>query len=87
MVAKERKKISDDEEQIAEEREADPGVVVVVIPDHRVRRLQHLLSDLVKIAGRGVHHEAQPPGSAMRHVGAEERAGPRDGGRSGAACE
>jgi hypothetical protein len=40
-----------DEEQeksITEERKQDPGIDIVV-PDHRVRRLQHLLSDLVKL--------------------------------------
>lgn len=43
-----RQKLDSEEHQIKEERQADPDIVVV-IPDHRVRRLQHLLSDLVKL--------------------------------------
>jgi hypothetical protein len=38
----------EEEELIQEEQNICPGITVV-IPDHRVRRLQHLLSDLVKV--------------------------------------
>ncbi|KAK4213518.1 hypothetical protein QBC37DRAFT_285808 [Rhypophila decipiens] len=40
----------EEERRVAQEKEEDPkNRIVVVIPDHRVRRLQHLLSDLVKL--------------------------------------
>jgi hypothetical protein len=43
-------KVRQEEKEIAKELQEDPtGPAVVVIPDHRVRRLQHLLSDLVKL--------------------------------------
>jgi hypothetical protein len=38
----------EEDKQIAEERQGDPSIVVI-ISDHRVRRLQHLLSDLVRL--------------------------------------
>lgn len=37
----------EEEKEIVKERADDPTNIVVVIPDHRARRLQHLLSDLV----------------------------------------
>ncbi|KAB5572267.1 hypothetical protein GE09DRAFT_956869 [Coniochaeta sp. 2T2.1] len=43
-----RKNLDDEEDQIRKEQRKDPDIVVV-IPDHRVRRLQHLLSDLVRL--------------------------------------
>jgi hypothetical protein len=39
----------DEEVKIGRERQRDPNNIVVVVPDHRVRRLQHLLSDLVSV--------------------------------------
>ncbi|KAK4450402.1 hypothetical protein QBC34DRAFT_448132 [Podospora aff. communis PSN243] len=45
---KARKRLEEEEKQIAEERQADPNIVVVM-PDHRLRRLQHLLADLVPL--------------------------------------
>jgi hypothetical protein len=43
-----RKRLVDEEDHIRKEQQEDPNIVVV-IPDHRVRRLQHLLSDLVRL--------------------------------------
>jgi hypothetical protein len=43
-----RKRLDDEEVQIKNEKQEDPNIVVV-IPDHRVRRLQHLLIDLIKL--------------------------------------
>ncbi|KAM7218440.1 hypothetical protein V8F06_006204 [Rhypophila decipiens] len=44
------RKLNEEERRIAEEKEEDPeNRIVVVITDHRVRRLQHLLIDLVKL--------------------------------------
>ncbi|KAK0660458.1 hypothetical protein QBC41DRAFT_383652 [Cercophora samala] len=45
----EKKRRHDEEKEIEEERGKDPANIVVVIPDHRARRLQHLLSDLVEL--------------------------------------
>jgi hypothetical protein len=42
------KKLEKEEESIKSEREEYPNISVIV-PDHRVRRLQHLLSDLVEV--------------------------------------
>jgi len=42
------KELIQEEELIKEEREAHPDAVML-IPDHRIRRLQHLLSDLVEL--------------------------------------
>ncbi|KAM7208209.1 hypothetical protein V8F20_001489 [Naviculisporaceae sp. PSN 640] len=43
------KNLEEEENMIVEERNKDPDNIVVVIPDHRVRRLQHLLVDLVRL--------------------------------------
>ncbi|KAK0641356.1 hypothetical protein B0T16DRAFT_419701 [Cercophora newfieldiana] len=44
------RKVHKDDKMIKKELEEDlTGATVVVIPDHRVRRLQHLLSDLVTL--------------------------------------
>jgi hypothetical protein len=43
-----RKKLDSEEDQIKQEKQEDPAIEVVV-PDHRARRLQHLLSDLVTL--------------------------------------
>jgi hypothetical protein len=42
------KKLEKEEASIKSEREEYPNISVIV-PDHRVRRLQHLLSDLVEV--------------------------------------
>jgi len=42
------KKLEKEEASIRSEREEYPNITVIV-PDHRVRRLQHLLSDLVEV--------------------------------------
>lgn len=42
------RKLEKEEESIRSEREEYPNISVIV-PDHRVRRLQHLLSDLVEV--------------------------------------
>ncbi|KAK4169879.1 hypothetical protein QBC43DRAFT_352113 [Cladorrhinum sp. PSN259] len=47
-VYSKRLDIDEEEKQIEAERQGNPDIVVV-IPDHRVRRLQHLLSDLVRL--------------------------------------
>ncbi|KAK5655248.1 hypothetical protein OQA88_5815 [Cercophora sp. LCS_1] len=44
------RKLRDEEDKITKERDEDQNkTTLVVIPDHRVRRLQHLLVDLVKL--------------------------------------
>jgi hypothetical protein len=45
---KKRRRLEEEEERIQSERELYPNISVIV-PDHRVRRLQHLLSDLVEV--------------------------------------
>jgi hypothetical protein len=45
---KRRKRLDEEEKNIEREREQYPHISVIV-PDHRVRRLQHLLSDLVEV--------------------------------------
>ncbi|KAH6622425.1 hypothetical protein C7974DRAFT_377981 [Boeremia exigua] len=47
-IKKTIEKLDAEEKEINEEREKYPNVSVIV-PDHRVRRLQHLLSDLVEL--------------------------------------
>lgn len=44
-------RITNEYEQIKEEQEIDPNAGIIV-PDHRVRRLQHLLCDLVGLLGQ-----------------------------------
>ncbi|KAM7182956.1 hypothetical protein V8F33_013903 [Rhypophila sp. PSN 637] len=55
-------KLEEEEKRIAEEKEEDPeNRIVVVIPDHRVRRLQHLLSDIVKLLDEESNMEFNRP--------------------------
>ncbi|KAF2031090.1 hypothetical protein EK21DRAFT_64188 [Setomelanomma holmii] len=48
LSGEERQHVIDDEERIKKEGEQYPNIGVI-IPDHRIRRIQHLLSDLVEL--------------------------------------
>ena len=48
LADEEIKELMKEENDIKNEQQADPNIGIVV-PDHRVRRLQHLLSDLVEL--------------------------------------